>query len=144
MTASAARPHGVYETVLYASDVDATAAFYRDVLGLSLFEHYPGFAAVFRLDDGAIFLLFEPGRSSAPGRSLPNHGSFGAGHVAFAVGAGAFEDLLKSLQDHEVEIEVDETWDWGGHSVYFRDPAGNSVELVEGEAFPQVSRRPPV
>lgn len=36
-----------------------------------------------------------------------------------------------------------QTWDWGGHSLYFRDPAGNSVEIVEGEAFPTVSRRPP-
>jgi catechol 2,3-dioxygenase-like lactoylglutathione lyase family enzyme len=143
LAASGARPLGVYETVLYASDVNAAAAFYRDVLGLSLFEHYPDFAAVFRLDSGGIFLIFEPERSSAPGRALPAHGANGAGHVAFAVRPGVLDVLAESLREHGVEIEVDQTWDWGGHSLYFRDPAGNSVEIVEGEAFPPVSRRPP-
>ena len=31
---------------------------------------------------------------------------------------------------HGVAIEHEETWPLGGHSLYFRDPAGNSVELI--------------
>jgi catechol 2,3-dioxygenase-like lactoylglutathione lyase family enzyme len=34
-----------------------------------------------------------------------------------------------------VEIEREITWPLGGRSVYFRDPAGNSVEFVEGEIW---------
>ena len=32
--------------------------------------------------------------------------------------------------EHRVEIEHEEAWPRGGHSLYFRDPAGNSVELI--------------
>jgi catechol 2,3-dioxygenase-like lactoylglutathione lyase family enzyme len=35
-----------------------------------------------------------------------------------------------------IEIEREVGWDEGGRSIYFRDPAGNSVELIEGEAWP--------
>ena len=31
---------------------------------------------------------------------------------------------------HHVAIEHEEAWERGGHSLYFRDPAGNSVELI--------------
>ena len=34
------------------------------------------------------------------------------------------------LQDHGIEIEKEVKWPRGGRSLYFRDPAGNSVELV--------------
>ena len=30
-----------------------------------------------------------------------------------------------------VEIEVDYLWPGGGRSIYFRDPAGNSLEFAE-------------
>ena len=30
----------------------------------------------------------------------------------------------------EVPIELETDWPRGGHSLYFRDPAGNSVELI--------------
>jgi catechol 2,3-dioxygenase-like lactoylglutathione lyase family enzyme len=34
------------------------------------------------------------------------------------------------LQRQGVTIEAQVTWPRGGHSIYFRDPAGNSVELT--------------
>jgi catechol 2,3-dioxygenase-like lactoylglutathione lyase family enzyme len=124
----------VYETVLYASDLVATAAFYSDTLGLrSLGEHDE--VAVFRLDDGGILLLFDPARSSAPGRAVA-HGTSGVGHVAFAVSPGELDPIRADLSRSGVEIEREITWDHGGRSIYFRDPAGNSVELIEGEAWP--------
>jgi catechol 2,3-dioxygenase-like lactoylglutathione lyase family enzyme len=131
-------PHlvGVYETVLYASDVAAAARFYSVVLKLRPLEEPDELSAVFRLDDGGVLLLFDPVRASAPGRPVPSHGATGPGHVAFAVDAGGLDALAAELRRRGVEIEREIAWDEGGRSLYVRDPGGNSVELIEGEAWP--------
>ena len=131
---------GVYETVLYAADVEATARFYADVLGLHQIEKPTELSAVFRLPDGGVLLIFDPTRSSTPGRPVPSHGATGAGHVAFAVEPGTLDASADALRRHGIEIEQEISWDEGGRSLYVRDPAGNSVELVEGEAWPMTRR----
>ena len=128
------RPRRVYETVLYASDVAAAAAFYRDVLGLRLVEGPDELAAVFRLDDGGVLLIFDPARSGTPGRAVPSHGAEGAGHIAFSV--DELDAAAEELRAAGIEIEREIEWPQGGRSVYVRDPAGNSVELVEGDLWP--------
>jgi catechol 2,3-dioxygenase-like lactoylglutathione lyase family enzyme len=105
------------------------------VLGLRLLDDANEIGASFRLDDGGLLLLFEPERASAPGRPVPSHGAIGNGHVAFAVELGTLDAFADDLRRKGVEIEQEVTWDAGGRSVYVRDPAGNSVELVEGEAW---------
>ena len=126
------RPRRVYETVVYATDTDAARAFYREVLGLR--EVGEG---AFRFDDDAMLLLFDPTRSSLPGRGVPSHGPSGAGHVAFAVGEGELDAWLERFQAAGVELEQEQNWEQGGRSLYVRDPAGNSVELVEGDLWPR-------
>ena len=128
------RPRRVYETVLYASDVAAAAAFYRDVLGLRLVEGPDELAAVFSLDDGGVLLIFDPARSGTPGRAVPSHGAEGAGHIAFSV--DELDAAAEELRAAGIEIEREIEWPQGGRSVYVRDPAGNSVELVEGDLWP--------
>jgi catechol 2,3-dioxygenase-like lactoylglutathione lyase family enzyme len=135
------RIQSVYETVLYAPDPRAAAEFYRDALGLEQLEDPDDLSAVFRLPAGHILLIFNPRLSSQPGRPVPSHGSAGPGHIAFAIEGGAYEDVLARLRDRGIEIERE--IDWGrGRSVYFRDPAGNSVELVDGDIWPPSSARP--
>ena len=126
---------GVYETVLYAADPPAAAAFYADVLGLPLVEEPDELSAVLGLEDGGVVLIFNPELSSRPGRPAPSHGATGAGHVAFSVEPGTLDDFAVRLREHGVEIELDRSTRPGARSVYFRDPAGNSVELVEGELW---------
>lgn len=137
MEPAATHVTGVYETALYASDVEAAARFYADVLGLTLLELSDELGAVFRLADGGILLIFDPERSSAPGRYVPSHGAAGQGHVAFSTGTGGLAALASELRRHGVEVERELTWGVGGRSLYVRDPAGNSVELIEGEAWPE-------
>ena len=127
---------GVYETVLYAEDVAATAGFYSDVLGLRLVDGPDESSAAFRLDNGGILLLFDPKSSAAAGRMVPSHGASGAGHIAFAVEPGTLDGWTAALREHAVEIEQEIEWERGGRSLYVRDPAGNSVELVEGDIWP--------
>jgi catechol 2,3-dioxygenase-like lactoylglutathione lyase family enzyme len=124
----------VYETVLYAQDAAAAAAFYREALGLRAIAPPGGHAAAFRLGDG-VLLIFEPETSRAPGRFVPSHGTTGDGHVAFGLEPGEMDVLRARLEALGVEIEREITWPLGGHSLYVRDPAGNSVELIEGEAW---------
>jgi catechol 2,3-dioxygenase-like lactoylglutathione lyase family enzyme len=130
-----ARPTRVYETVLYAPDLPAMAAFYSDVLGLVRVSEGPPYAA-FRLGDGGVLLLFDPRQAAAPGRIVPSHGTSGPGHVAFSVGEGCLERWRDALPAGGVPIEAELEWPAGGRSLYVRDPAGNSVELVEGEIWP--------
>ena len=127
------RPRGVYETVLYADDVSATARFYESVLGLRLVAGPDDLMAAIRLEDGGVLLIFDPQRASQPGRAVP-HGAAGAGHVAFSV--AELDDAAVELRARGVELERETEWPPGGRSIYFRDPAGNSVELVEGEVWP--------
>jgi catechol 2,3-dioxygenase-like lactoylglutathione lyase family enzyme len=127
------RPRRVYETVVYASELEAARAFYRDALGLREVEE-----GVFRLDDDGVLLLFDPELSSQPGRVVPSHGPAGAIHVAFAVGEGELDAWCERLAQHGVELEQEQQWERGGaRSLYVRDPAGNSVELVEGDLWPR-------
>lgn len=135
MTSPTPRPLRVYETILYASDVAATARFYSERLGLTLAEEPDEIAAAFRLDDGGMLLIFDAARSSVPGRRVPSHGCTGAGHVAFSVPAGQLDPMAARLLEAGVEVERWIDWPAGGRSFYVRDPAGNSVELVDGEVW---------
>jgi catechol 2,3-dioxygenase-like lactoylglutathione lyase family enzyme len=80
-----------------------------------------------------VLLVFDPNRTSQPGRFVPEHGSSGHGHVAFRV--NGLDACADGLRARHIEIEREITWPLGGRSVYFRDPAGNSVEFVEGEIW---------
>jgi catechol 2,3-dioxygenase-like lactoylglutathione lyase family enzyme len=130
------RTRRVYETVLYAADVPAAARFYAEVLGLRLVDGPDELAAAFRLDDGGVLLIFDPQRASQPGRPVPSHGASGVGHVAFSLAEGELDAAAAELRDGGVEIEREIEWPQGGRSIYVRDPAGNSVELVEGDIWP--------
>ena len=63
---------------------------------------------------------------------MPTHGATGQGHVCFTLEPGESQAWLDHLAAQHVEIESDFQWpDSGARSIYFRDPAGNSVELGE-------------
>jgi len=126
---------GVYETVLYASGLPAAAAFYRDVVGLREIERPNEHSLAFRLADGGLLLIFDPEPSSIAGRFVPSHGTTGAGHTAFRVDEGALGGLADRFRANGIEIEREITWPLGGRSFYVRDPAGNSIEFVEGEIW---------
>lgn len=82
-----------------------------------------------------MLLIFDPARTALPGRGVPAHGARGAGHVAFAVERGSLEEWRTHLRIRSVEIEQEIEWPRGGRSLYVRDPADNSVELVDGEVW---------
>jgi catechol 2,3-dioxygenase-like lactoylglutathione lyase family enzyme len=125
----------VYETVLYGEPA-VLGRFYADVFGLRAVSGPDELAATFRLDDGGMLLIFDAARSSVPGRPVPSHGTSGAAHVAFAVEAGELDEWRERLTRAGIAIEQEVDWDGRGRSIYIRDPAGNAIELVEGDIWP--------
>jgi catechol 2,3-dioxygenase-like lactoylglutathione lyase family enzyme len=119
----------ILETCLYASDLVAAEAFYRDVLGLEPFARKAGRHLFFRCGR-RVLLLFDPEATSRPGAGVPAHGAHGPGHVAFAVREAELDGWRDRLRAHGVAIEQEIAWPRGGRSLYFRDPAGNSLELA--------------
>jgi catechol 2,3-dioxygenase-like lactoylglutathione lyase family enzyme len=123
----------VLESCLYAPDLDAAERFYVDVLGLTLHGKQPGRHLFFRCGQRMV-LLFNPAESTRPGThggiDFPLHGTTGAGHLCFAVSESSLADWQTHLAERGVSIEKVLDWPGGGRSLYFRDPAGNSLELA--------------
>lgn len=120
---------GILETCLYVDNLEGAERFYREVLGLTL-ESKQERRHVFFHCGQQMLLLFNPLASREANDRFPAHGSFGAGHAAFAVAEGDLPGWIEHLQARQVSIEKVIEWPGGGRSVYFRDPAGNSLELA--------------
>lgn len=125
----------ILESALYAENLGETAAFYAEVLGLERIAAVEGRHVFFRAG-GGVLLLFRPSATREPPSPgarvpVPPHGTTGQGHLCFAGSAGEIEDWRERLDRAGVEIEADFEWPQGGRSIYFRDPAGNSIEIAE-------------
>ena len=123
------RIEAVVETGIYAEDLEQAERFYRDVLGLEPVASETGRHVFFRVGEASMLLVFRP-HSTLKGDHLPAHGSRGAGHFALGIPGSDLDDWRSHLERCGVLIEHEESWPRGGHSLYFRDPAGNSVELI--------------
>ncbi len=117
------------EAALYAGDLSAAEEFYHGVLGLEVVSRMEGRGITFRCG-AAVLLVFDPARTRIPDAGVPTHGASGEGHVAFATDETELEDWRGHLLARGVAIESEVKWSDGSRSIYFRDPAGNVVELA--------------
>lgn len=129
----------VLETALYVDDLDAAVAFYRDAIGLHVLVTDSRLVA---MDAGqsTLLLLFRRGATASgaetPNGWIPPHDGRGPVHLAFAIAAGTLAAWETHLQRRGIEIESRVRWSGGGESIYFRDPAGHSVELATPGTWP--------
>ena len=119
----------VVETAVYVDDLQAAETFYGTVLGLRVIGKELGRHVFFQAGEAGALLAFRA-EATLKGDPLPPHGATGPGHFALGIDAEAFDAWRKLLQGHAVTVEKEVEWPRGGKSLYFRDPAGNSVELV--------------
>ncbi len=118
------------ELGVYVDDLEAAEAFYGRVLGLPVVDREPQRHVFFRVGRGGMLLVFRPQATEVPGGNLPPHGARGPSHFALAIEAETLPAWRHHLAACGVKIEQEVHWPRGGTSLYFRDPAGNSVELV--------------
>ncbi|QDU82763.1 fosfomycin resistance protein FosB [Polystyrenella longa] len=133
------QPHGVLETIIYADDLTGIKQFYTDVLGLEVLDEDPPHHIFFRCRQ-SLFLVFNPDRSSGhnmevAGVEIPRHGAHGPCHMAFRMKENELEEWRQKLTEKEIEIEAEIDWPQGGKSLYFRDPANNSIELATAKLW---------
>jgi catechol 2,3-dioxygenase-like lactoylglutathione lyase family enzyme len=119
----------VVETGVYVDDLEQAERFYSEILGLQLADREQGRHVFFRVGDASMLLIFN-GETTLKGNHLPAHGSRGPGHFALGIAAADLSAWRAHLETKKVAIEHEESWPRGGRSLYFRDPAGNSVELI--------------
>ena len=125
---------GVLETALYAENLDAAEAFYGELLGLEKISRHANRHVFFRCGPG-VLLIFNPKETIVPpppqSLPVPVHGTTGQGHVCFRAPASDLDFWAEKLKEAGIAIEADFRWPTGARSIYFRDPAGNSLECAE-------------
>jgi catechol-2,3-dioxygenase len=119
----------IVETSIYTNDLDAMEAFYSRIMNLNVITKEAGRHVFFSVGPGSVLLIFNP-ETTIHGHQLPAHGSTGPGHVALGIKADHLDSWRTHLISHSINIEKEHLWPAGGHSIYFRDPAGNSIELI--------------
>lgn len=130
----------IAEAVLYVDDLPEAVRFYTEVLQLPLSASF-GDAAFLQTGRDSTLILFDRHKLRERDSVIPSHGSSGPGHVALAVPDAEMNIWRARLKAAEVPIEHEQGWPQGTHSIYFRDPAGNSVELIEATHYEQVWSR---
>jgi len=72
---------------------------------------------------------------SRRGKTLPPHGADGDIHLALKINKEDLYNWKEYLKKHNIDIESEHAWGDRGVSLYFRDPDGNLVELVNPEIW---------
>lgn len=127
------------ETVLYYRSGQAAEmrAFYLNVLGLEQVSE-----VAFRLG-GSLVLLFDSEESAAQSWPPP-HGSKGPAHACFLSDPHDYGKWKARLLSESVAIIDEIKWNEHVVSFYFNDPAGNVLEIAQGDMWPRSRRRPEV
>jgi len=131
---------GVGHVVLKVRDLEQSARFYRDVLGLKEVARFQNrmvfFSAGQNHHDLAIL-------SVGPAAPLPERESVGLYHVAFKIGDSleALREAKAHLESHGVKIRGVSDHQVS-QSIYIEDPDGNGVELFV-DADPAIWTRDP-
>lgn len=116
----------IHHVSLVIADTQKAVNFYRNVLGLELYEARPelGFpGAWFTIGDQQIHLLQVPNPDPVDNR--PEHGGRDR-HLAMTV--DSLSEIEKTLQSNEIVYTRSHS---GRSALFCRDPDGNGVELIQ-------------
>ncbi len=123
----------IIETVIYCDNVEEMFDFYQDVFHFEVIQKsFP--RGVFLRCGESVLAIFNRSMTSQEGQLPPHHGTKGAQHFAFEIPDNEYEEWKKLFAEKNIPIEKEITWSSrnnGARSFYFRDPAGNNVEIAE-------------
>ena len=138
MPPQAPAPKAILETALYADDLDAAEEFYGRILGLERIQRVGDRHVFFRCGNSVLLIFNAQETIKPPGNPrlpVPPHGSSGPGHICFAQPRADLLLMRGRLVASGVAIEAEFDWPSGARSLYFRDPAGNSIEIAEPQLW---------
>jgi catechol-2,3-dioxygenase len=70
---------------------------------------------------------------------LPIHGAFAPPsiiHFALEIEKQNYDNTKYMLNEKNIKIEKEVIWEKRTNSIYFRDPAGNLVEIITQDSWP--------
>ncbi len=127
---------GVLETVVYhePAETEPMLHLYRDLLGLAVVAGWEDGTA---LRSGAgVVLLFDRALLAERDGPIADHLTTGATHVAFLASPQEYDTWKQRLRAGGVELTHEQEWPGGRRSFYFRDPAGNLIEIAGADIWP--------
>jgi catechol 2,3-dioxygenase-like lactoylglutathione lyase family enzyme len=130
---------GILETPIYVDDMERAHTFYADFLGLSLMVDGERLRA-YSAGPAQTLIVCRRGASTddveTKSGTIPGHDSRGPAHMAFRIDPAQLEAWKNKLRVSGVGIYSEMDWPRGGHSVYFKDPFGNVLELATPGIWP--------
>jgi deoxyribose-phosphate aldolase len=130
----------VAEAVLYVSSIPRAKKFYTTVLDLPVAQEFED-AVFLQTGQNSTLILFDVNMLKTRVSPIPAHGTRGRGHVCLAIPPEQMNAWRQRLVAYNVPIEHEQDWSFGTHSIYFRDPDENSLELMDGRHYRRVWRR---
>jgi catechol 2,3-dioxygenase-like lactoylglutathione lyase family enzyme len=125
--------HAIVESSLYVANLDRSARFYEDLLGLRPIFRNDRLCAM-SVSDKQVLLLFKRGASATAaeiaGGTIPGHDASGSIHAAFSISLESVDDWTRWFNENHIPVESTVSWGRGGKSLYFRDPDDHLIELV--------------
>ena len=136
----------IVETCIYSSDLVKMKNFYINTLGLEFVSEEKD-RHVFLKAGQSMLLIFNPNKTLAATDSgngdninhLPIHGALAPPsiiHFALEIEKQNYDNAKHMLNEKNIKIEKEVTWDKGTNSMYFRDPGGNLVEIITHGSWP--------
>jgi len=128
----------VVETCIYCSDLQSMKNVYVRILGLSVIQEEQD-RLIFLKAGKSMLLIFDPMQTRTNNGSLPVHGALtppSSIHFAMEIEEQEYHASKQLLASNKIAMEKEVNWDSQAKSIYFRDPAGNLVELITPGARP--------
>ena len=118
---------GIDHVALAVRDIERSAKWYVDILGFERFYEgmWNGIPVFIGKGDTAIALFPVRERESQTAMRSDNSGML---HLAFRADAGNFVAAQNELNRRGIKFEVEDHEI--SHSIYFRDPDGNKLEIT--------------
>lgn len=128
---------GLLETCLYhdGSERPEIERFYGETLGLPTVARWPDGVA-YRAARSVLLLFDRDGLATRSG-PIAEHGSSGPGHACLLTDQDGYVRWRERLAAAGVVITHEHEWDGGRRSFYFSDPAGNLLEIADGDLWPK-------
>lgn len=125
------------EAALYVDDLERAVDFYVRVIGLPITARFEE-ACFMQTGPESTLILFDREKLVHRKSTIPAHGAHGSGHLALAIPVAEMQTWRERLHSFGIAIEHEQDWPQGTHSIYFRDPDGNSLELIDSRHYPQI------